>query len=231
MRPGSAWSPRGTSSARWKSGARFRTTMRTSSRAGRILPREAEAAAAAVAAGNRFYEQGDLARAVAEWEKAAASRPARHRTQGAPRRRARPVGQPQPQAQLPERGSEEAERGNFDEALALCRKALDLDPSDASALLVTKEIEDKGHELAESAASQTASGSEALARRRKSWTPAPKVDKRRFPSGLTSQADSCGPRFPGHHCAGSLVFPHGTFRPCARKTQRRPSRPSTRRCS
>ena len=126
----------------------------------------------------------------------------RHRTQGPPGRRARSTGQPQPQAQLPERGrrrggarqlrrgagplpegarpgprdasallvakeieakereladlkhrylsqaGEAAETGDFDDALALCRKALDLDPSDASALLVIKEIEDQARGLA-----------------------------------------------------------------------------------
>ena len=45
---------------------------------------------------------------------------------------------------------EEAARGNFDEALVLCRKVLELDPSDESALLVAKELEAKGRELAES---------------------------------------------------------------------------------
>ena len=39
------------------------------------LVARADAATAAVAAGDRFYEQGDVARAVAEWDKAAALRP------------------------------------------------------------------------------------------------------------------------------------------------------------
>ncbi len=109
----------------------------------------AEAATAAAAAGSRFYEQGDVARAVAEWDKAAAARPGDIELKDRLAVARDQLGNLNLKRSYLKEAGEEAERGNFDEALALCRKALDLDPSDASALLVTKEIEDKERELAD----------------------------------------------------------------------------------
>ena len=66
------------------------------------LAARAEAATAAVAAGNRFYDQGDVARAVAEWDKAAAFRPGDIELNERLAAARNQAGQPQPQAQLPE---------------------------------------------------------------------------------------------------------------------------------
>ena len=91
-----------------------------------------------MAAGNRFYDQGNVARAVAEWEKAAAFRPRDielNKRLSAARNK---LGNLNLKRSYLREASEEAARGNFSEALVLCRKALDLDPNDESALLVAK---------------------------------------------------------------------------------------------
>ena len=115
----------------------------------KYLVARAEEAAIAVAAGNRFYDQGDVSRAVAEWEKAAAFQPRDielNKRLSAARNK---LGNLNLKRSYLREASEEATRGNFGEALVLCRKALDLDPNDESALLVAKELEAKKRELAE----------------------------------------------------------------------------------
>ncbi len=109
----------------------------------------AEAAATALAAGNRFYDQGDVARAVAEWEKAAASRPNDSELTKRLAAARDQLGNLNLKRSYLREARGEAARGNLDEALVLCRKALELDPDDASALVVAREIEAKGRELAE----------------------------------------------------------------------------------
>jgi serine/threonine protein kinase/tetratricopeptide (TPR) repeat protein len=113
------------------------------------LAAQAEAATAAAAAGSRFYEQGDVARAVAEWEKAAASRPGDIELKERLAVARDQLGNLNLKRSYLKEASEEADRGNFEEARVLCRKALELDPSDESALLVAKEIEAKGQKLAD----------------------------------------------------------------------------------
>ncbi len=112
------------------------------------LAAQAETATAAAAAGNRFYEQGDVARAVAEWEEAAASRPGDIELKERLAVARDQLGNLNLKRSYLREAREEAEHGNFDEALVLCRKALDLDPADASALLVAQEIEARERELA-----------------------------------------------------------------------------------
>ena len=114
------------------------------------LAARAAAAINAMAAGTRFYDQGDVSRAVTEWEKAAASRPndsELNRRLTAARDK---LGNLNLKRSYLREAREEAERGNFEEALVLSRKALELDPGDGSALLVTKEVEARQRELAES---------------------------------------------------------------------------------
>ena len=108
-----------------------------------------EAATAALAAGNHFYDQGDVARAVAEWEKAAASRPNDSELTRRLAAARDQLGNLNLKRSYLREAREEAARGNFDEALTLCRKALELDPDDASALVVAREIEANGRERAE----------------------------------------------------------------------------------
>jgi formylglycine-generating enzyme required for sulfatase activity/tRNA A-37 threonylcarbamoyl transferase component Bud32 len=114
------------------------------------LAGRADAGQVALAEGNRSYDRGDLARAVAEWQKAAAFRPLdvelKRRLTAARDR----LGNLNLKRSYLREAEEEATRGNLDEAYVLCRKALDLDPSDESALLVEKELEAKQRELAES---------------------------------------------------------------------------------
>ncbi len=100
------------------------------------LAARADAASAAVAEGNRFYDQGDVSRAVAEWEKAAAFQPRDielNRRLSAARNK---LGNLNLKRSYLKEASEEAARGNFAEALVLSRKALELDPNDESALVV-----------------------------------------------------------------------------------------------
>jgi serine/threonine protein kinase/formylglycine-generating enzyme required for sulfatase activity len=111
------------------------------------LVARADEATVAVAAGNRFYDQGDVARAVAEWEKAAVSRPSDSELIRRLRVARDKLGNLNLKRSYLREASQEAARGNFDEALVLCRKALELDPSDESALLIAKEMEAKGREL------------------------------------------------------------------------------------
>ena len=113
------------------------------------LGAKSEAAVAAVAAGNRFFDQGDVVRAITQWEKAAAFRPRNvelHKRLAVARNT---LGNLNLKRSYLKEASAEASRGNFREALVLCRKALELDPNDESALLVAKELEDKERELAE----------------------------------------------------------------------------------
>jgi formylglycine-generating enzyme required for sulfatase activity/tetratricopeptide (TPR) repeat protein/predicted Ser/Thr protein kinase len=114
----------------------------------RNIGAKADAAAIAVSEGNRFYDQGDVARAVAEWEKAAGVRPRDselHKRLAAARDE---LGNLNLKRIYLKEASEEAARGNFDEARALCQKVLDLNPGDESALAVAKEIEAKVSEIA-----------------------------------------------------------------------------------
>ena len=114
------------------------------------LVEKAKAAGLAAAEGNRFYDQGDITRAVAQWEKAAAFRPGDielNKRLSAARNK---LGNLNLKRIYLREASEEATRGNFAEALVLSRKALDLDPNDESALLITKELKSKERELAES---------------------------------------------------------------------------------
>jgi formylglycine-generating enzyme required for sulfatase activity len=109
-----------------------------------------EAANAAVAQGNRFYDQGDVAHAVTEWQKAAALRPRDvelNRRLAAARIK---LGNLNLKRTYLRDAGDEAARGNVSEALVLCRKVLELDPKDESALLVQKELEAKNRELSES---------------------------------------------------------------------------------
>ena len=112
------------------------------------LVARADMAGSAAAAGDRYYEQGDVAGAVAQWEKAAAFRPGdielRKRLAAARNQ----LGNLNLKRSYLREAREEAERGKFEEALILCRKALDLDPGDESALLAAKEIEAEGSEVA-----------------------------------------------------------------------------------
>jgi serine/threonine protein kinase/formylglycine-generating enzyme required for sulfatase activity len=116
----------------------------------KALVARADAAGVASAAGDRFYEQGDIVHAVAEWEKAAASLPGDIELKNRLAVARDQLGNLNLKRSYLKEASEEAQRGNFDEALVLCRRALDLEPGDASALRVTKEIEDKRREFAES---------------------------------------------------------------------------------
>ncbi len=124
----------------------------------KALVARADAAAVAVAAGDGFYAQGDLPRAVAEWDKAAALRPSDIELKNRLAAARDQMGNLNLKRTYLREASEEAERGNFDEALVLCRKALDLDPADASALRVAQDIENKGRESAESAVRGLAAG-------------------------------------------------------------------------
>ena len=168
----------------------------------KALVARADAAAIAMAAGDRFYEQGDLARAVAEWEKAVAVRPGDIELKKRLAAARNQLGDLNLKRTYLREAGEEAERGNFDEALVLCRKALDLDPTDESALRVAKEIEDKGREFAESGASE-------IARER-----GPQGGESHEPAqgqsaalrAAVSQADPRGACFPRSHCAGTLAF-------------------------
>jgi serine/threonine protein kinase/formylglycine-generating enzyme required for sulfatase activity len=113
------------------------------------LAAKAEAATISVATGNRFYDQGDIAHAVAEWEKAAAVR--RHDLQLHKRLAAarNTLGNLNLKQTYLREANTESARGNFGEALILCRKALELDPNDELALRLVKELEDKERELTE----------------------------------------------------------------------------------
>jgi formylglycine-generating enzyme required for sulfatase activity/tRNA A-37 threonylcarbamoyl transferase component Bud32 len=113
------------------------------------LAERAEAAGIAMTAGNRFYDQGDVAQAVGEWEKAAAFRPRDSELHRRLRVARDKLGNLNLKRSYLKEASEEAGRGNFDEALVLCRKALDLDPSDESALRAAQEIEAKERASAE----------------------------------------------------------------------------------
>ncbi len=116
------------------------------------LTARVEAATLAMAAGNRFYDEGDVAHAVAAWEKAAASRPSDSELNRRLTVARDQLGNLNLKRTYLREANEEAARGNFEEALALSRKALELDPNDESALLVTREIEVRQRESAESEA-------------------------------------------------------------------------------
>ena len=120
------------------------------------LAERVEAATIAMTTGNRFYDQGDVAHAVAEWEKAAAFRPRDSELNRRLRVAHDKLGNLNLKRSYLKEATEEAGRGNFDEALVLCRKALDLDPSDESALHVAEEIEAQGREFAERGARELA---------------------------------------------------------------------------
>ena len=114
------------------------------------LAAKADGAAASAAAGDRFYDQGDVARAVAEWEKAAAFRPNDMELLKRLATARNELGNLTLKRSYLREASQEAARGKYEEALVLCRKALELDPDDESALVVARELEAKGRELAES---------------------------------------------------------------------------------
>jgi formylglycine-generating enzyme required for sulfatase activity/tetratricopeptide (TPR) repeat protein/predicted Ser/Thr protein kinase len=112
------------------------------------LAAKAEAGGIALAEGNRFRDQGDVARAVAEWEKAAAVRPRDAELQKRLAAARNELGNLNLKRIYLKEASEEAARGNFEEARALCQKAFDLSPDDESALAVAKEIDAKVSEIA-----------------------------------------------------------------------------------
>ena len=133
--------PRGAPSARWRLWSALPDDYEDIAARRKDLAARAEAAAIAVAAGNRFYDQGDVSRAVAEWQTAAAFRPCDielNKRLAAARIK---LGNLNLKRSYLRETSEAAERGNFTEALVLCRKVLELDPGDESALLVEKELE------------------------------------------------------------------------------------------
>ena len=198
------------------------------------LAAKAEAATAAAAAGNRFYEQGDVARAVAEWEKAAASRPGDIELKERLAVARDQLGNLNLKRSYLREASEEAERRQLRRGAGPLPEGARPGPRDASALLVAQEIEARERELAalkERYLSEAREAAEqgnlderwSFAGRRSTWTPTTRrrswsLKKSRTRGanalragaapfrGTPSQADSCGARLPRHHCAGSLVF-------------------------
>jgi len=108
-----------------------------------------EGAKAALADASRVYKAGDLAGAIAAWEQAGNFWP--HDNELRKRLAAARIqlGNLNLKRGYLKESEEAAAKGNIADALALCRKVLDLNPSDSSALALLRNLEEKEREFRE----------------------------------------------------------------------------------
>jgi serine/threonine protein kinase/formylglycine-generating enzyme required for sulfatase activity len=105
-------------------------------------------AKAALAEGTRLHKAGDLAGAVAQWGKAAKFWPRDVDLRKRLSRAKLDLANLNLKRSYLRDSRDAATRGNVLEAIALCRKVLNMDPGDSSALLLLKELEAQTDELA-----------------------------------------------------------------------------------
>ena len=137
-----------------------------------------EEAKAALAEGTRLHKAGDVAGAVAQWGKAAKFWPRDVDLRKRLSRAKLDLANLNLKRSFLRDSRDAAGRGNVVEAMALCRKVLDMDAGDSSALLLLKELEAQTEELA--AAPGAAEPEEVIIKRPKIERPPEPTDWRKI---------------------------------------------------
>ncbi len=173
----------------------------------KALVARADAAAVAVAAGDRFYEQGDVARAVAEWDKAAALRPGDIELKKRLAAARNQLGNLNLKRTYLREASEEAERRQLRRGAGPLPEGARPGPHRRVGAARRSRNRGQGARIRRERSART--------RRRRGARGAESHEPAQGQSAAfraaVSQADPRGARLPRSHCAGALAFASSTF--------------------